>query len=186
MRRIKKPKEDPELNITSFMNLMIVLVPVLLLNMVFSQTMVLNIKLPVSANSNSSKPLKEVYNLGVRVYADSFLVTYNDKPLKKIKKKNEQYDYTALSAFLQPLKLTVEEKMNAKNKEGEEYKYKTDITASFLDNADYQVVIQTMDTLRSYPTVVVVSVVHAVLFPDIFMGGITEKNSQSPVVGGAK
>ena len=51
MRRIKKPNEEAELNITSFMNLMIVLVPVLLLNMVFTQTMVLDIKLPAGAVS---------------------------------------------------------------------------------------------------------------------------------------
>jgi len=40
MRRHKRPQEEAELNVTSFMNLMIVLVPVLLMNMVFSQVAV--------------------------------------------------------------------------------------------------------------------------------------------------
>ena len=46
MRRHKKIREEAELNVTSFMNLMIVLVPVLLLNMVFSQLSVLDLRLP--------------------------------------------------------------------------------------------------------------------------------------------
>ena len=51
MRRMKKAKKDADLDITSFMNLMIVLVPVLLLNMVFTQTMVLDIKLPADVEN---------------------------------------------------------------------------------------------------------------------------------------
>ncbi len=44
MRRHKRIKEEAELNVTSFMNLMIVLVPVLLMNMVFSQLAVLDLR----------------------------------------------------------------------------------------------------------------------------------------------
>lgn len=175
MRRIKKPKEETELNITSFMNLMIVLVPVLLLNMVFSQTMVLDIKLPASANSPATPDKKEVYDIGLKVFSDSFLVTFNNKALKKIPQADDKYDYNALSVYLQNLKKTVEEKMNANNKDGEEYKYKKDILVSFRDDADYQVLVKTMDTVRSYPTVVAASVVQAELMPDVSLGGLGDK-----------
>jgi len=44
--RRKFYREEAELDITSFMNLMIILVPVLLLSMVFARTTVLDLKLP--------------------------------------------------------------------------------------------------------------------------------------------
>ncbi|HSG51582.1 MAG TPA: biopolymer transporter ExbD, partial [Rheinheimera sp.] len=46
IKRRKAQIADAELDITSFMNLMIVLVPVLLLSLVFAQIRVLNIQLP--------------------------------------------------------------------------------------------------------------------------------------------
>ena len=45
MRRHRKQREEAELNVTYLMNLMIVMVPVLLLNMVFYQLDVLDLKL---------------------------------------------------------------------------------------------------------------------------------------------
>lgn len=182
MRRIKKPKEETELNITSFMNLMIVLVPVLLLNMVFSQTMVLDIKLPASTNSPATPP-KESFDIGLKVFSDSFLVTFNNKALKKIPQTEGKYDYKALSTYLQSLKVTVEEKMNANKKDGEEYKYKKDILVSFRDDADYQVLVKTMDTVRSYPTVIAASVVQAELMPDVSLGGLDDKEVAPTLAG---
>ncbi|WP_369819516.1 ExbD/TolR family protein, partial [Oleiphilus sp. HI0117] len=46
-RKHRKLVQQAELDITAFMNLMIVLVPVLLLSMVFSQTAVLDLNFPV-------------------------------------------------------------------------------------------------------------------------------------------
>ena len=46
IRKHKISQSEAELDITSFMNLMIVLVPVLLLSLVFTQIRVLNIQLP--------------------------------------------------------------------------------------------------------------------------------------------
>ena len=47
MRRHRKAQEEAELDITSFMNLMIILVPVLLLSMVFNHITVLELTLPL-------------------------------------------------------------------------------------------------------------------------------------------
>ena len=46
MRRSRFRQKEAELDITSFMNLMIILVPVLLMNMVFSHITVLDLQLP--------------------------------------------------------------------------------------------------------------------------------------------
>ena len=56
MRRHKRIKQEADLDITSFMNLMIVLVPVLLLNMVFAQTAVLDLKLPLGDSVGGANP----------------------------------------------------------------------------------------------------------------------------------
>ena len=56
MRRLRRHRgEEAELDITSFMNLMIVLVPVLLLSLVFSQVRILNLQLPISATGDSTE-----------------------------------------------------------------------------------------------------------------------------------
>lgn len=52
-RRLQK--EAPELNITTFLNLMVVLVPFLLITAVFSRITVMELSLPTSASSSSSK-----------------------------------------------------------------------------------------------------------------------------------
>ena len=51
--------QDAELDITSFMNLMIVLVPVLLLSLVFSHVRILNLQLPVLSEAELSEDQKE-------------------------------------------------------------------------------------------------------------------------------
>ena len=58
MRIKRRFKEDPDLDITSFMNLMIILVPVLLMSMVLARTTVLDLKLPDMADA-STPPTEE-------------------------------------------------------------------------------------------------------------------------------
>lgn len=55
-RHYDRDKEPPELNITAFMNLMVVLVPFLLISAVFSQITILQLNLPsVAAMSQTDK-----------------------------------------------------------------------------------------------------------------------------------
>ncbi len=56
-RRRQHLEREVELNITSFMNLMVVLVPFLLTTAVFSRLSVLSIDVPTPATNASSKPL---------------------------------------------------------------------------------------------------------------------------------
>lgn len=56
-RRKRLEKADAELDITSFLNLMIVLVPVLLMMMVFSRITVVELKLPGLSALSEGKAL---------------------------------------------------------------------------------------------------------------------------------
>lgn len=164
MRRIKKAKEEAELDITSFMNLMIVLVPVLLLNMVFSQTMVLEIKLPAAAQNAIENP-KENQQIEVIARDDYLLVNYPaGMLLSKIDNVDGQYDYSTLSKKLQELKQVFVNN----NRE------KKDILILSQSSTSYQQLVSLMDTVRSYEAALLGDVVNAELFPDISLGDAPE------------
>jgi biopolymer transport protein ExbD len=157
-RRIKK--QDADLDITSFMNLMIVLVPVLLLNMVFSHITVLDLNLPgAAAPSESDDPaLKQ---LELMVTADNMAIYYPSGVLvASIAKKESGYDYPALSTYLQDIKQQLQGQGIDKK----------DIVLLSSPDISYQTIVSTMDTVRSFKTVVVASEVEAELFPDISLG----------------
>ncbi len=175
MRRMKKPKEDADLNITSFMNLMIVLVPVLLLNMVFTQTMVLDIKLPAAAQAPDPKKPKEVnVDFELMVFDEGILFNVNKAPVCKFAKVEDKHNYKGLSKALQKYKAVAELAMNKDRPEDKEYRQKTDILLLLSEKEEYQVIVSTMDTLRSYPTVVAATVEHAKLLPDVSLGDLPE------------
>ncbi|MEK9765675.1 MAG: biopolymer transporter ExbD [Thalassolituus sp.] len=160
MRRHKKVKEEAELNVTSFMNLMIVLVPVLLMNMVFSQLAVLDLRLPAGDQPGAVNP--EDVTLEVTIRKTGFTVsrTYREETveLASLPAKADGLDYSALSQTLQNVK------------KNPEFADKKDITLLAEPEVDYQTLVTVMDTVRIYPAVVAASLVDAVLFPDISLG----------------
>lgn len=163
MRRLKRHKkayEVKELDITSFMNLMIVLVPVLLMSMVFSQVTVLDLKLPDGAASDSPPDLKN-QQLELVIHPEYMDLNFPAGiRLKRIAKVEGEYDYKLLSVILQ------EVKRNLREKDVE----KKDILVLSQPNTDYQTLVSVMDTVRSFQAVVAASVVDAELFPDISLG----------------
>lgn len=160
MRRQRRIQEEAELNVTSFMNLMIVLVPVLLMNMVFSQLAVLDLKLPLGDQPGAVNP--EDVSLEVVIRKDGFEVTrtYQEQTesLALLPKKDGVFDYSGLSSALQDLK---------KNPGFED---KKDISLLSESDIDYQTLVTVMDTVRVYPAVVAASLVDATLFPEISLG----------------
>ncbi|WP_188150627.1 ExbD/TolR family protein [Teredinibacter waterburyi] len=169
--------DEAELDVTSFMNLMIVLVPVLLLSMTFTQVTVLDVKLPdltggaVSSDDSQSQ-------LEVVVDPSGFKVIYpTDVVIKEIPRlvsaspsdSGEQpvnetdgdgsaggYDYLMLSQVLQEVKRQLPEKRDA--------------VVLAMPNTHYQDLISTMQAVKSYKTVVAASVVEIELFPEISLG----------------
>lgn len=161
-RRKRLKKADAELDITSFMNLMIVLVPVLLMMMVFSRITVLELSLPglegISEASDIEKKQLEILVApeGVAVF---FPAGYLVKALPPVTQEDgsEMQDWEGLQSVLKQVKQTLLGK-------GVE---KRDVVLLVDDNVPYQQVISLLDTTRSYEDVVAASVVDAELFPEV-------------------
>ena len=188
-------QQEAELDITSFMNLMIVLVPVLLMSLVFSQVRILNLQLPISSGENQSDSPEQkqleliinhdamVLNYPSGVLLKSFAVEQSSVQKTAVQQTSVrqtapyQYDFQGLSQYLQDLKLTFQQKEIEKK----------DIVLLLGEDVDYQTIVTAMDTVRSFKTVVAASVVDAELFPDISLGDAppVAVNSQlSAVTGG--
>jgi biopolymer transport protein ExbD len=164
MKKIRRARpQQADLDITAFMNLMIVLVPVLLLGMVFSQISVIDVKLPAgiseqsAADANNKQVELLIHPTELRVNFPQGIL------LKRIPKSAEdEYDFETLSLVLQEVKRQLREK-------GIE---KKSITILSGEDTDYQTIISTMDTVRSFKAVVAASVVDAALFPEISFGDV--------------
>jgi biopolymer transport protein ExbD len=174
MRRVKKAKQDAELDVTSFMNLMIVLVPVLLLNMVFAQTVVLEIKLPAAANA-AIQDNKKNEDLELIIRSDHMKVLFPAGTLiGEFPLKEDKHDFAGLSDFLK----------NVKQKFVANKFKKTDILILSEANTSYQVIVSAMDTVRSVEVVENFAAESVDLFPDISLGDAPELLAAAQ--GGAK
>jgi len=153
----KKLVEDADLDVTSFMNLMIVLVPVMLMSMTFTQITVHEIKLPDLSNSiysaDEKPPKLEVVIAidGIKVFYPSHTMLQNI-PLITVDDQMA-YDFERLSLVLQQVKLQLHDKK--------------DLLLFSASDVDYQTLISSMDAIKSYKTLVTASVVEIELFPEI-------------------
>ena len=177
-RRRRINPQEAELDITSFMNLMIVLVPVLLLSLVFSQVRILNLQLPVGtqAENNSNDEAKV---LELVITQTGFKLNYPRGILLKTFDKTAQgYQFSKLSTYLQDLKLTFQQNKNDKS----------DIVLLLAPDINYQTIVSTMDTVRSFKAVVAANLVDAELFPQISLGDAPDSvaNSQVETNAGSK
>lgn len=162
IRKLRRRHQDADLDITSFMNLMIILVPVLLVMMVFSHITVLDLKLPdVSADPAQDNDKKKLFE--VVINPDAIDVRYQiTTPLKSIGKTEEgKFDYELLSLTLREIKRQLREDKGIERK---------DILILSRPDTDYQTLVSVMDAVRSFKAVVAGSVVDAELFPQISLG----------------
>ena len=149
--------ETAELNITAFMNLMVILVPFLLITAVFSRLAILELNLPGSS-SEPADPQELTFQLEVIVRKDKIEVS--DRTIGALgvypNTAGDGYDFDALSKKLSELK--------------KKYPDKTD--ASILLEADipYDTLVQVMDRVRVAEVVEEERVVRNDLFPDISIG----------------
>lgn len=155
--------QDAELDITAFMNLMIVLVPVLLLSMVFTRITVIDLQLPASAGESSEKLAAQ--QIEVVLQSEGLAVNFPEGVLLRKISNTEAAapNYKELSLVLQELKRRLQEK-NADRR---------NISLLVAAKIPYHKVISTMDAVRSYQAVVVTDVVDAELFPDIAFGDVS-------------
>lgn len=145
-----------ELNITAFLNLMVVLVPFLLMTAVFTHLTILELNLPSpdQATSNKDKPS---FNLQIAI-RDNALVLSDTKGglIKRIAKKEQGHDYALLTATLKQVKARFPDKSNA--------------TILAEQDTAYDTLVQVMDAVRMYTAVVDGELVQAELFPNISIG----------------
>lgn len=160
MERVRKRRhkhtEAADLDVTPFMNLMIVLVPVLLLSMVFTHTTVIDLNFPTGeAAAGEFDP--DAVHLEVVVYDDRLVVADGRGwVIKTVPTVDGEHNYDELSLVMQELKRRMPEK--------------EDITVLLEDDTSYQTLVSVMDKVRSYPTVQALDVVQAELFPVISLG----------------
>jgi len=153
--RRRKLQDEQEMNITAFMNLMVVLVPFLLITAVFSRMSIVELNLPSGGAPPPDAP--QNFELEVIVHKDRIVVAdRNSGALGSFPNAAKGYDYAALREKLKTIKAQF-----------------PDLTAAtILLDADtpYDVVVQTMDTVRTFPAQQGARRVQAELFPEISIG----------------
>ena len=148
--------ETAELNITAFMNLMVILVPFLLITAVFSRLAVLELNLPGPSNEPVD-PQEQVFQLEVIVREDKIEVGDRNQGLLGVYPNDvDGYDYDALGGKLAELK--------------ESYPTKTDAAILLEQDIAYETVVRVMDTVRIAEEVDGDAIVRSDLFPDISIG----------------
>lgn len=154
-RRIRRPKTTTELNITAFMNLMVVLVPFLLMTAVFSHLTILELNLPSpgSVSSNSKKP---AFDLKMIIRGKSISVLNGNSMIKKIPLHNGEHNFKLLSQALIQVKSRYDEKKS--------------ITILSEANIPYEILVQAMDASRSFFAFKDGNIIEAELFPEISIG----------------
>ena len=130
-RRTKGPSH--EIDVTTFLNLMVVLVPFLLITAVFSRLTIVELNLPSSAGGPSNN--ENSFRIEVVVRETGMEITNGTATIASIPKKDDEYDFQTLSDFMIELKR----------------EYPDHDAASVLMEAQipYDYLIQVMDTVRS-------------------------------------
>jgi biopolymer transport protein ExbD len=147
------------MNITAFMNLMVVLVPFLLITAVFSRLTILQLNLPGEADP--SVPVEQELKIEVIVRKDRIEVAERTSGLlKALPSTNGAYDIKGLNDYLQVIKT--------------KYPEKTDSTLLLEPDTQYDVVVQMMDAMRAVTVQQGGRISQAELFPDISVGDAPE------------
>lgn len=130
--RKRRMRATPELDVTTFMNLMVVLIPFLLISAVFSRVAIMELSVPTSAGGNTTNTPN--FAIEVIVRQAGFEIANGSSVEAAIPKKDELYDMDMLSKMLVRLK--------------GQYPEKEDATILMEPDIEYDFLIQVMDTVR--------------------------------------
>lgn len=158
--RHKKVHHIEEPNLIPFLNLLVILIPYMLLNAVFTQVAALQVTMPNNGPGSGAQEPPKPLVLEVVIYKDRFMVADRQSgPLKDIPMNAKgQMDYAALNSYLQNIK--------------GQYPQVTEASILLEDNTAYDKLIHTMDAVRVVvkPGAEPGKEVHSDLFPDISIG----------------
>lgn len=157
-RSRRRHTAEAEINITAFMNLMVVLVPFLLITAVFSQISILELNLPATTPAEQQQQEdKKPIVLEVLIYNNRLeVVDRQTGPLKIIPNVAGKHDFNTLVKTLKAVKTRFPDI--------------TEITLLLEASTPYEVLVTTMDKVRVTKQVVGTDVQNAELFPDIAIG----------------
>ena len=128
----RKDKEAPELDITTFLNLMVVLIPFLLISAVFSRVTILELDVPAGGAGKVDKP-KLILEVIVR--KKGIEISNGKGVVASMPNVEDKYDIPALSTYLQKVK--------------QNYPDKTDAVVLMESELEYEFLVKVMDAVRS-------------------------------------
>jgi biopolymer transport protein ExbD len=154
--RKKRTQDTPHLDVTTFLNLMVVLIPFLLISAVFSRVTIMELSVPTSAGGAESN--QPNFSIEVIVRKTGLEIANGAYVEAAIPKKDDQYDMEMLSKMLVRLKA--------------QYPDKEDATVLLEPDIAYDYLIQIMDAVRGTEIREDGSedVQKMILFPDISIG----------------
>jgi len=153
-RRIRK--HAAELDVTAFINMIVVLVPFLLSTAVFTRMSVVDVALPAQ---NSGVEQLKVDELKLEVVIRPDAIEVGDKIgglISRIPNTAQGYDTASLAQIVEQLKTRFPTQANA--------------AVLALPDTSYEVLIQVMDAVRERPAPTVGKGEPVPLFPDISIG----------------
>lgn len=138
---------------TTFMNLMVVLVPFLLITAVFSRITIAELDLP---SAMSARPAAPTFRVEVAVRKAGLEILDGSQIIAAIPKKGDAYDLQKLSEYLVAIK--------------QEHPAKEDASVLLEPNIEYDHLIEVMDTVRSVETKEEGETIRTSLYPVISIG----------------
>lgn len=159
--RKKNLHDVVELNITAFMNLMVILIPFLLITAVFSRMTVLELNLPAldQAQAKSAEKLDLVLEVVIR--ENSFdLQDANLGKLHSVERNKDQQDWAKFTQVLMEIK--------------SRYPEEKAIMLLMEPGVAYKTMIEVMDHVRSTQVAQIGNLVEVELFPDISISDAPE------------
>ena len=155
-RGLQTIQQAEELNITAFLNLMVILVPFLLITAVFSRLTVLELNLPaLDAKGEDSAKVKLQLELVIREHSFD-IQDANIGLIKKIERTQKDSQWKQFTDAMVAIKTRFPDESS--------------ISLLLEPEVDYKTMIKVMDKVRSAQVVIGFSAETVVLFPDISIG----------------
>jgi biopolymer transport protein ExbD len=145
-----------EIDVTTFLNLMVVLVPFLLITAVFSRLTIVELNLPSAAGGATNK--QDSFRVEVIVREQGMEISNGSAVIAAIPRKEEEYDFESLSDLMVELK--------------REYPDHDEASVLMEAHIPYDYLIRVRDTVRSVevPTEIENETEMVALFTEISVG----------------
>ncbi|RRJ84270.1 ExbD/TolR family protein [Aestuariirhabdus litorea] len=162
-RRLRRQQGEPEINITAFLNLMVVLIPFLLMSAAFNQLTAFDLFLPTDSSAQATQTNEEEkVELAVLLRKEKLVLNVHPRgQVAELPHSNEgALDIPGLQQQLRSLKA--------------KYTDMTQITLLSEPDTRYETIIEVMDGVRAMSIEEAGSRYRIELFPDIALGDAPE------------